>query len=98
MEYFLDTQVTMLTYTALGLTYTMRLQKPPLGIPGVEAFVQIDHSTEEQRAFIGLYCLVSLYVTVAVLGWLSALTKSQQFFLLWQVESTRRAVRHPLLR
>lgn len=76
MDYYHDSQITVLTYTALGLTHSLRLSKTPLGLLQQlgkdnvldDAFqlkdyaASHDHSIEEQRAFIGLFCLMSLSV------------------------------------
>lgn len=74
MDYNHDSQVTLLTYTALGLAHSLRLTKTPLitlqrlGRSTVlDDALQLDdnipdngHTAEELRAFVGLYCVVSL--------------------------------------
>ncbi|KAH8178088.1 Fungal transcriptional regulatory protein [Sarocladium implicatum] len=77
LDYYHDSQITVLTYTALGLAYSLHLTKTPLGTLQemgedrvlddafqLKAYAPAHgHTIEEQRAAIGLYCVVSLNST-----------------------------------
>jgi hypothetical protein len=77
-DYYRDEQITILTYTALGLAHTLNISKVPhdtVKLLGKDTLprehrhahrkaqaseTKGSHTLEEQRTYIGLFCILAL--------------------------------------